>query len=167
MFVKDVGYSAGDRVVFPPYGVGVVSGISTQSVSNIPRRYYQVEFLSNSSKAYVPVDQPRMGGLRRVIDVKEVDEIEKRLQDDVSVLPGQWFARYQKVTEVLAKGDPFELASLTSELRNKLLRRGLPDLDLQSYRRAIKCLLQEIRELKDDRAKGVENILKQALLEIG
>jgi CarD family transcriptional regulator len=51
-------FRPGDKVVLPPYGVGVVAGIAQRSISGVSRAYYQVDFPGSRSKAYVPVEGP-------------------------------------------------------------------------------------------------------------
>ncbi|MDB5044264.1 MAG: transcriptional regulator [Deinococcus sp.] len=77
-------------------------------------------------------------------------------------LPRQWAARHRRVTEILVSGNPYELATLTCELRRWNVERGLPDLDRQAFRRAIKLLEQEVNGLEDQCAHDVQNFLDSA-----
>lgn len=160
--VKKNAYNPGDRVVLPPYGVGVVCGISKRRIAEGTFAYYQVEFPNSTSRAYVPVDAPTGVGMRPALTGADMPELLSRLRDGHMNLPRQWAARHRKVTEILVSGDPFELASLAAELRRWNVERGLPDLDRQAYRRALKLLEQEVRELVDVDALGVQAILNSA-----
>ncbi|CAA9581145.1 MAG: CarD-like transcriptional regulator [uncultured Truepera sp.] len=68
----------------------------------------------------------------------------ERLNNGRVNLPKQWAARHRRVTEILSSGDPYQIATLGSELRRWDLERGLPDLDRQAYRRALRLLAGEI-----------------------
>lgn len=159
--MKKLAYSPGDRVVLPPYGLGVVSAISTRCVVGALLSYYQVEFPNTSSRAFVPVDA-QGAGLRPALTAHDLPRLLARLQSGQMNLPRQWAARHRRVTEILVSGDPFEIASLTSELRRWHLDRGLPDLDRQAYRRALKLLEQEVRAIPDGEAPQVCRLLEGA-----
>ena len=137
-------FKNGDQVVLPPYGVGVVSGTTTKTVAGNDMQYYQVDFPNGTSRAYVPVHAPQEAGLRPALTNDEVTSVLERLQNGRINLPKQWAARHRRVTDILTSGDPYQIATLASELRRWDLERGLPDLDRQAYRRALRLLAGEI-----------------------
>jgi len=137
-------YKNGDQVVLPPYGVGVVAGTTTRTVAGTDHQYYEVEFPNGTSKAFVPVAAPQAAGLRPALTEAEVQSVLERLNNGRINLPKQWAARHRRVTEILSSGDPYQIATLGSELRRWDLERGLPDLDRQAYRRALRLLAGEI-----------------------
>jgi CarD family transcriptional regulator len=155
-------YNPGDRVVLPPYGVGVISSIQTKRVANSDQHYYAVEFPNGTSKAYVPVNTPQSVGLRPALEENEVPEILGRLRNGRVSLPRQWAARHRKVTEILASGDPYRIAALAAELKRWDEERGLPDLDRQAYQRAIKLLSDEIAEVLQSERAEVRVMLESA-----
>lgn len=146
--MKKTGYNTGDRVVLQPYGVGVVCGIATQGFSSGAGSYYQVEFPNSNSKAYVPVGTPVGTAMRPALTLLELPELRYRLLESCCELPRQWSARARRVGELIGGGDPFEIATLACELRRWHLEKGLADLDRQAYRRCLKLLLSEVRQLE-------------------
>ena len=136
-------FKSGDQVVLPPYGVGVVSGTTTKTVAGTDHQYYQEDFPNGTSRAFVPVKAPQEAGLRPALTRDEVQSVLERLQNGRITLPKQWAARHRKVTDILTSGDPYQIATLASELRRWDLERGLPDLDRQAYRRALRLLAGE------------------------
>ncbi len=142
-------FKDGDQVVLPPYGVGVVSGTTTKTVAGNDMQYYQVDFPNGTSRAFVPVDAPQEAGLRPALTNDEVTSVLERLQNGRINLPKQWAARHRRVTDILTSGDPYQIATLASELRRWDLERGLPDLDRQAYRRAQRLLAGEISAVLD------------------
>lgn len=140
-------YRPGDKVVLPPYGVGVVAGIAQRSVAGNDRAYYQVDFPGTRSKAFVPVEAPQTTRLRRALSEEQVPEILGLLKEGRLPLPRQWAARHRKTTEILAEGDPFRIATLAGQLRAWEVEKGLPDLDRQALRRAMHLLAEEISQV--------------------
>ncbi len=155
-------FRPGDRVMVPPYGIGVVCETCSRQVAGQQAAYYSVEFPESSSRAFVPVDAPSGSGMRPALTSDETPRLLRHLQEGRLNLPSQWSARQRQVTEILVSGDPFDLATLTCELRRWNLGRGLPDLDRQAFRRAIKLLEQEVHGLEDLEALQVRELLGSA-----
>ena len=142
-------FKNGDQVVLPPYGVGIVSGTTVKTVAGNDHKYYQVDFPNGTSRAFVPVHAPQEAGLRPALTQDEVQAVLERLQHGRITLPKQWAARHRKVTDILTSGDPYQIATLASVLRRWDLERGLPDLDRQAYRRALRLLAGEVSAVLD------------------
>ncbi|MDR9391544.1 MAG: CarD family transcriptional regulator [Trueperaceae bacterium] len=155
-------FKNGDQVVLPPYGVGIVSGTTTKTVAGTDFTYYQVDFPNGTSRAYVPVHAPQEAGLRAALTNDEVQSVLERLTHGRLTLPKQWAARHRRVTDILTSGDPYQIATLASELRRWDLERGLPDLDRQAYRRALRLLAGEISAVLD-----VSTEEARSMMEIG
>ena len=160
--MKKEQYNPGDRVVLPPYGVGIVQSIQTKQIAGGDLSYYQVEFPNGTSRAFVPVNSPASVGMRAALSEAEVPEIISRLRTGRVTLPRQWAARHRKVTEILASGDPYRIAALASELRRWDDERGLPDLDRQAFARALKLLSDEMSEVLGSGKAEVRAMLETA-----
>jgi CarD family transcriptional regulator len=161
------GFKSGDQVVLPPYGVGIVAGTTTKTVAGADLQYYQVDFPNGTSRAYVPVAAPQQAGLRAALTEEEVHSVLERLSNGRINLPKQWAARHRRVTDILTSGDPYQIATLASELRRWDLERGLPDLDRQAYRRALRLLAGEISAVLDittDEARGMMDVSEDEVL---
>ena len=160
-------FAPGDKVVLAPYGVGSVCGTCLRPVAGHERLYYELSFPGVTARAYVPVASPQSAGLRAALTVGDLPRLLKCLQEGTLVLPRQWSARQRQLTEVLMSGDPFALATLIGELRRRNQERSLPDLDAQTFRRAIKLLEQETLELEGQAAQQLRALLMGALAEDG
>ena len=160
--MKQMAFDAGDRVVLPPYGIGVVHGTCQRPIGEETHAYYELEFTHTASRAYVPVAAPQDAGMRAALTEDDLPELLVQLQGSTLDLPRQWAARQRLVSEIIASGKPLELAVLTCELRRWNVERGLPDLDRQAFRRAIKLLEQEVSGLADQNARAVRQLLDRA-----
>lgn len=155
-------FKSGDQVVLPPYGVGIVAGTTTKTVAGSDLQYYEVDFPNGTSRAYVPVHAPQQAGLRPALTEEEVQSVLERLANGRINLPKQWAARHRRVTDILTSGDPYQIATLASELRRWDLERGLPDLDRQAYRRALRLLAGEVSAVLDISTEDA-----RAMMEVG
>lgn len=160
--MTQVAFTQGDRVVLPPYGLGVISGTCRRPVGENSYEYYEIQFAHTASRAYVPVAAPQSAGMRAALTENDLPELLAQLQGSTLKLPPQWAARQRLVAEILAGSNPLELAVLTCELRRWNTERGLPDLDRQAFRRAIKLLEQEVSGLENDDAQMVQQFLERA-----
>lgn len=124
--------------------------------------YYQVEFANTSSRAYVPVVAPDSTGMRRALAPADLPALLIQLQEGEVDLPRQWSARHHKVSAVLAGGDALELAALIGQFHRWNVRRSLPDLDRQAFRRAIRLLEQEVAGLTGKPAADISLFLERA-----
>lgn len=152
-------FTSGDQVVLPPYGVGIISGTMTRAVSGTEYKYYQVDFPNGTSRAYVPINAPHEAGLRAALSNEEIQAVIERYNNGRVNLPKQWAARHRKVTEILTSGDPYQIATLAGELRRWDFERGLPDLDRQAYRRALKLLAGEISAVMNTSPEEAEILM--------
>ena len=155
-------FRPGDKVVLPPYGVGVVAGIAQRSVSGVSRAYYQVDFPGSRSKAYVPVEAPHSVGLRKALAPEEVPVILDLLKNGRMPLPKQWAARHRKTSEILAEGNPYRIAQRAGQLRAWEVERGLPDLDRQALRRAIHLLAEEVAQSLEITVQEAKRLFEEA-----
>jgi CarD family transcriptional regulator len=156
-------YRPGDKVVLPPYGVGVVAGIAQRSVAGLDKSYYQVDFPGTRSKAYVPVETPQNTRLRRALTTQQISEILGLLREGRLPLPRQWAARHRKTSEILTEGDPFRIATLAGQLRAWELERGLPDLDRQALRRAMHLLSEEVSQVMETSLEDARKLFEDSL----
>ena len=147
-------FRPGDKVVLPPYGVGVVAGIAQRSVSGVSRAYYQVDFPGSRSKAYVPVEAPHSVGLRKALAPEEVPVILDLLKNGRMPLPKQWAARHRKTSEILAEGNPYRIAQMAGQLRAWEVERGL--------RRAIHLLAGEVAQSLEITVQEAKRLFEEA-----
>ena len=163
--LKQTAFQTGDRVVLPPYGIGMICGTCARPLGSEMHTYYQIEFQHTSSRAYVPVESPSLTGMRPALTPPELPRLLDALQNGELDLPRQWSVRYQRVTVILASGEPYELAAMIGQFHRWNVKRALPDLDRQAFRKAIKLLIQEIEGLQGKTAETVHLFLERALIE--
>ncbi|MCL4455568.1 MAG: CarD family transcriptional regulator [Deinococcus sp.] len=155
-------FRLGDKVVLPPYGVGVVSSIEKRVIAGSKKVYYQVDFPGTRSKAFVPVESPQATRLRPALSKRQIPEVLNLLREGRLLLPRQWAARHRKTTEILAEGDPHRIATLAGQLRAWEYERGLPDLDRQAFRRAMHLLAEEISQVKEITLEAARKLFEEA-----
>lgn len=165
MTLKQTAFQPGDRVVLPPYGIGVICGTCARPRGPETHTYYQIEFQHTSSRAFVPVESPTLTGMRPALTQCDLPRLFSALQNGEVDLPRHWSVRHQRVTVILASGQPDELAAMIGQFHRWNVKRALPDLDRQAFRKAIKLLMQEIDTLTGKTAQTIGLFLERALIE--
>lgn len=155
----------GDRVVVAPYGVGIIGRTCDRPVGTETHTYYEIDFPNTRSRAYIPVNNAAVPGMRAALTVKDLEELAILLHGEGLSLPRQWSVRHQAVGALIAQGDPRQLAALICELRRWSLERRLPDLDRQAYRHALKLLSQEVESICHQEAHHLTQVLLELLNE--
>nr|WP_233554628.1 MULTISPECIES: CarD family transcriptional regulator [Deinococcus] len=163
--LKPTAFRPGDRVVLPPYGIGVICGTCARPLGCETLTYYQIEFQHTSSRAFVPVQSSAPTGMRPALSPADLPTLLHALQNGELDLPRQWSVRHQRVTALLASGEPYELAAMIGQFHRWNLKRALPDLDRQAFRRGVKLLMQEVEGLTGKTAQTIQLFLERALLE--
>lgn len=160
--MKQTAFRPGDRVVLPPYGLGIVSGTCQHTRSGEGCWYYQVDFPESGHLALVPTHSPDQAGLRPALRQRELRALRQALERGQLELARQCSSRQRQVNEVLRLGQLTQLALLIAELYRWQRQRPLPDLDRQALRQAIRLLQQEVSGLEDSQALAIRDFLLRA-----
>ncbi|MCB0345688.1 MAG: CarD family transcriptional regulator [Bdellovibrionales bacterium] len=109
-------FKVGDKVVCPPFGVGLIEGIETKSVATFEQQFYVIA-LDKGFKHNVATNQIESVGLRKVVDSKTIEKVYKILKDrDVTVDKQTWNRRQREYTQKLKTGSVFEIAEVIRDL---------------------------------------------------
>jgi CarD family transcriptional regulator len=110
-------FKAGDKVVYPAHGVGIVEKVEAKLVGGSEHKFYQLKIMETGMKIMVPVRQVSSVGLRKVIDMRTIDEVYKILRDrKVSVVMQTWNRRHREYTQKIKTGSLFEIAKVIRDL---------------------------------------------------
>lgn len=112
-----VDYKVGDKVVYPPHGVGVIEAIEVRMVSNIEQKFYKVSILEPPAIFRVAMSQVRSVGLRRIVDHATVEKVYTILRDRNVVVDTQtWNRRFRDYSQRIKTGSVLEIAKVIREL---------------------------------------------------
>jgi CarD family transcriptional regulator len=136
-------FEAGDNVVYPHHGAGVVLKRESKTVMEERRDYLTIKILHNEMTVMVPCENAHRAGLRRVIDEEQVKRVIDVLTGEVSDMPKNWNRRFKYNREKIKTGDVFELAEVVRNLAIREWEKGLSTGEKQMYTRAKKILASE------------------------
>jgi CarD family transcriptional regulator len=110
-------FKAGDKVVYPAHGVGVIEAIQSRTVGGEEQKFYMVTVLETGMKIMVPVGQANTVGLRKVVDSKTIEQVYEILRERNVVVGTQtWNRRYREYTQKIKTGSVFEIAKVIRDL---------------------------------------------------
>jgi CarD family transcriptional regulator len=158
-------FEAGDNVVYPHHGAGVVLKKESKTLLGEKRDYLTIKILHNEMTVMVPCENAHRAGLRRVIDEEQVKKVIEVLEGDVSDMPKNWNRRFKYNREKIKTGDVFELAEVVRNLAIREWEKGLSTGEKQMYTRAKKILASEFMYALDKEDEGAEEYIDELLEE--
>ncbi len=162
----DVGYAAGDHVVYPTHGVGKIGSIETQEIVGQKLRLLVIQFDKDRMTLRVPVTKAKSSGLRRLCTRKEMQAALVTLKGRSRIKRTMWSRRAQEYEAKINSGDPRSIAEVVRDLYRNA---GQPDQSFserQMYQAALDRLAREfaaVERIPEDIAtQRLEAMLKAA-----
>ncbi len=160
-----VDFNAGDHVVYPHHGAGVVLKRETRELLGEEREYLTIKILHNDMTVMVPCENAARAGLRRVIDPEQVQKVIEVLTGELSEMPKNWNRRFKYNREKIKTGDVFEIAEVVRNLAIREMEKGLSTGEKQMYTRAKKILASEFMYALEKDEEGAEEYIDNLLQE--
>jgi CarD family transcriptional regulator, regulator of rRNA transcription len=158
-------FEAGDNVVYPHHGAGVVIKKESKELLGEKRDYLTIKILHNDMTVMVPCENAHLAGLRRVINEEQVNRVIDVLTGEVSEMPKNWNRRFKHNREKIKTGDVYELAEVVRNLAIREWEKGLSTGEKQMYTRAKKILASEFMYALEKDEEGAESYLDGLLEE--
>jgi len=152
-------YSAGDKVVHPGHGPGVIRDIERREMLGEAKQYYVIDMLTGGGTLMTPVAQADEIGLRPAISQSAVKKLLRSLAEDPSTLPDDFRERQFDVEERLKEGDIYASVGVIRDLAWYGKVKSLTKRDAQFMQRAEELVAGELALIKE-----IE--LKEAVAEV-
>jgi len=149
-------FTAGDKVVHPGHGPGIITGIERRQMLGEEKQYYVIDMLASGGTLMTPVEKAGDIGLRSAIGDASVKRLLKSLTEAPTLLPGDFRERQAAIEERLRPGDVFATAHVIRDLAWYGKTQGLTKRDSQLMQRAEELVAGELALIE-----GVE--IKEAL----
>lgn len=149
--------AAGERVVYPQHGPGVVVGTLERAVLGQKEAYFEIELTPSGMRVFVPVARAAELGLRRAMSAEQVPGLLTALSEPDLELPEGFQARYRREQAVMEGGDLREITSLVGTLARRDVTRGLSDSEqgiLMAAKRVLAAELAAALGLDDPQARA-------------
>ncbi|MEE8434240.1 MAG: CarD family transcriptional regulator [bacterium] len=151
-------FEAGEKVIYPQFGLGTISGVTQKQVNGTSHSFYRLEFPLKQMEILVPVTRASENGLRRVMSSKEVEEVLKFLSSaPPPPKPQQWHRWRKKTLEQLKSGHPLEIAKIYCHLNILEGKKGLSFTERKILLQVERMLISEIavaQEITEEKAES-------------
>ena len=156
--------SAGQKVVYPNHGVGLVEKIEPSQIDGTEQTFYHLRLLSNNSKVMVPEDNLELVGLRPLCDKDEISELLAILEDGHIDTYKDWKGRYKQNLDKMKTGDLTSVAEVLKNLRLVSQRKSLSFREKKMYERAKYFIVSEVAHVRDISERKSEQLVEEALI---
>ena len=152
-------FKAGDYVVYPSHGVGLVQGIEKETIAGHKLELVVVTFDNDRMTLRVPTEKMDTSGLRELSSRKTMDNAMTTLKGRARIKRTMWSRRAQEYEAKINSGDPVSIAEVVRDLHRNV---GQPDQSFserQIYESALERLASEVAAVDGtDKEKAVEKL---------
>jgi len=150
-------FEIGDQVVYPNHGVGIIEKISNRLVQGKFERFYLLRICSNDILVMVPTANASEVGLRRTINVKDVDELFSFLANSQFFSQRDWKNRFKENSEKMRSGSISHVAEVYKNLvyLNKIKPLSFREKRMQDRARFL--LVSELASVLDVADEQIES----------
>ena len=160
-------FKAGDAIVHPIRGVGVVESIEKRQWRGSNDRYYRIKLLSEQTTSLmVPVSAAETLGLRRATPPSKLKHVWRVLCAEPGMLPDNHKRRYELLKDKLRGGDVLQVAEVVRDTAWRQEREGrLTTVGKRLYNKGIVLLAGEIAAAQGIDLADAEIQVKERLRE--
>ena len=153
-------FEAGEKVIYPQFGLGTISGVTQKQVNGTSLSFYRLEYPLKQMEILVPVTRASENGLRRVMSSDEVEEVLNFLSSaPPTPKPQQWHRWRKKTLEQLKSGHPLEIAKIYCHLNTLEGKKGLSFTERKILLQVERMLISEIAVAKEITEEKAESYL--------
>ena len=160
-------FRAGDAVIHPVRGAGVVVRVEKRQWRGDSALYYRINLLGQpGTRLMVPVSAADTLGLRRVIPRSKLSKVWRVLRAAPKTLPANHKKRYELLDDRLHAGDVFQVAEVVRDMAWRQQREGsLTTIGKQRYEEGMKILAGEIAAVQGVDLDDAEAQVRAKLME--
>ncbi len=152
-------FTAGDFVVYPAHGVGLVEGVETTQIAGMEITLYTICFEKDRMRLKLPVSKVKSSGLRKLSSKDRLKDALGTLQGRSQVKRVMWSRRAQEYEAKINSGDPVAIAEVLRDLRKDTDEAEQSYSERQIYQAALERLAREVAAIeKIDEKKAAEKL---------
>ncbi len=141
--MNTMSFNAGDKVVYPAHGVGIIRNIETQEVAGHSLQVFVISFNEERMTLKIPVAKAHAVGLRSLSSTGEIEKAFETLQKKVKIKKAVWGRRAQEYQGKINSGNLIRIAEVVRDLRKGTTQPEPSYSERQLYQTAFGLFLQE------------------------
>ena len=156
-------FHAGDKVVHPMHGAGIIDGIVTEKIGRDLREYYVFKMPVGGLVLKIPVATSDVIGLRDIISPDAAEELITELPELHIKMTSNWNRRYRENMDRLKSGDVHHVAEVIVGLTARDADRGLSTGERKMLHTAKQILISELVLSTGKSYEDIENNINAAV----
>jgi len=161
-------FKAGDAIIHPFRGAGMVVRLEKRQRSGSSSLYYRIKLLGQpgTTSLMIPVSAADTMGLRRAIPPSKLNQVWHVLLAAPATLPADHKKRYQFLKDKLHTGDTIQVAEVVRDMAWRQEREGhLTTVGKRMYEEGMMLLAGEIAAVQDTELADAEVQIRARLRE--
>lgn len=161
-------FKAGDAVVHPVRGAGVVVRVEERQWHGSSATYYRIKLMGQpGSSLMIPISVAGTLGLRRAIPQSKLKQVWRVLRADHEILPTDHKERYRILEDKLHGGDVLQVAEAVRDMSWRQKQEGkLTTQGKRIYEEGLRLLAGEVAASQDTDMTDAETQVRERLAEI-
>ena len=156
-------FAAGDKIVYPMHGAGMICGIEERKILGQKKEYYIFKLPCSEINIMIPVDSEAAVGIRPVADRAVISDAINLLQAESTEMDGNWNRRYRDNMEKLKSGDIMQVAEVVRNLMRMEIKKNLSSGEKKLLDSGKQILISEIMLAADMTWREAEEMIKKAV----
>ena len=156
-------YSAGDKILYPMHGAGIIRQIRKVEILGETKEYYLLRVPCGDMEVMIPVDSCDDIGVRPVVTQEEIDEAVSVLGRQSTQMSVNWNKRYRENMDKIKTGNILSVAEIVRNLTRIDRRSNLSAGEKKMLSNARKILQSEIMLVKDITEEDALEMIESAI----
>ena len=153
----------GDRVVYPMHGAGTVKDIIEREDNGEKKQFFILKMLFGNVDVTIPEDSINQIGLRNVISIEKVQELQEVLMGKPERLTGSWNKRFNANLARLKSGSILEAAAVARNLILQDRQKKISSGERRLLDRAKQLIVSELVFVRNESPEASEEWLYKQL----
>ena len=156
-------YKAGDKIVYPLYGAGVIAEITEREFLGQMKSYYRLKLAYGRMEILVPVENALSLGVRNLIPREMINEVLDTLKLFGAEEKQNWNKRYHDNMDKLRSGDILQAADVYKILFRRNRKKLLSSGEMKLMNSAKQILFSELMLAGDWTAEETDGIVSETI----
>lgn len=160
---KQLGFKAGEAVVYPAHGVGRITAIEEQEIAGFKLELYVVSFEKDKMVLRVPTSKAESVGMRKLAESGLVEKALTTMAGRARVKRTMWSRRAQEYEAKINSGDLISVAEVVRDLYRSDAQPEQSYSERQLYEAALERVVSEIASVNGATETEALKLIEDAL----
>ncbi|HSP26228.1 MAG TPA: CarD family transcriptional regulator [Saliniramus sp.] len=160
---KQLGFKAGEAIVYPAHGVGRITAIEEQEIAGFKLELYVVSFEKDKMVLRVPTAKAESVGMRKLAETDLVQKALDTMTGRARVKRTMWSRRAQEYEAKINSGDLISIAEVVRDLYRSDAQPEQSYSERQLYEAALERIVREISSVNEITETEALKLIEQSL----